>query len=178
MMVRGWIFGLVFLALGCQEEGIRVLRVPKPAPKRTLAIIVPRSDATWFLKLNGPGDAVAADAATFREFGTSIQFSDGDPPMRYTTPKDWRIDDSPAAKGGMFPRFVTFRTTNDSEVIVTKLGPEAGAVLPNVNRWRGEVNLNPIAESELPPLIEPIEIGGTKATFVDVNGTPKAPEGR
>lgn len=181
MTVRGWIVGLVFLAIGCQDEGVRVLRVPKPPARQTIAIIVPRTDAAWFLKLNGPADAVAADETAFREFSSSVLFQDGDPPMKYTVPQGWKLDESEAAKGGMFRRFATYRTSNDSEVIITKLGAEANAVLPNVNRWRGEVGLEPIAESELDKLVTTIDVGGTKSTLVHVNGRSKIdkkPEGR
>jgi hypothetical protein len=170
MIGRSFIFGLCIGLLGCQDEGIRVLHVAKPPPKRTLAFIIPRPDATWFLKLNGPADAVTIDAPAFREFGTSIQFINGEPPIRYAVPPSWRSQDT--QPGGMFKRYATFHTENNCEVIVTQLGPGSGEVLPNVNRWRGEVGLGSVTESELGQIVEPIEIAGAKATFVNVDGQP------
>jgi hypothetical protein len=175
MIGQGWIVGLLIVVLGCQDEGVRVLHVTKPPTRRTLAVIIPRSDATWFIKLNGPADAVAADAAAFREFGGSVQFTDGKPPIRYTLPQGWRADGSGPTKGGIVDRFASFRTQNDSEVLVTRLGAEANSVLLNVNRWRGEVGLNPVTASDLDQIVEPVEIGGAKSTFVNVNELPNTP---
>jgi hypothetical protein len=46
-------------------------------------------------------------------------------------------------------------------------GPMMADPIANVKRWRGEVGLPPISDAELAKTIEPIEVGGVEAKFVD-----------
>jgi hypothetical protein len=48
-------------------------------------------------------------------------------------------------------------------------GP-AGGVLPNVNRWRGQLGLPTITEKSLPSLLAPLDLPDTKANLVDMTG--------
>jgi hypothetical protein len=45
--------------------------------QRTLAVAVPHGGATWFFKMTGPADLVAAERQTFEAFVTSVRFPDG-----------------------------------------------------------------------------------------------------
>jgi len=44
-------------------------------------------------------------------------------------------------------------------------------VLPNVNRWRGQIGLAPVAEAELASFSRELTVGGEKATVIDLTGT-------
>jgi hypothetical protein len=48
-------------------------------------------------------------------------------------------------------------------------GP-AGGLLPNVNRWRGQLGLPAITEKALAPLLAPLDLPDTKAKLVDMTG--------
>jgi hypothetical protein len=43
-----------------------------------------------------------------------------------------------------------------------------------VNRWRGQVGLPPVGESDLPALLKPLDVAGGKATLVDMTGQSPA----
>jgi len=57
-----------------------------------------------------------------------------------------------------------------AEVNVATMGGTGGGVLPNVNRWRGQLGLNAIAEGDLTQLAQPLDVPGGKATLVDFEG--------
>ncbi|MBX7106342.1 MAG: hypothetical protein K1X57_19850 [Gemmataceae bacterium] len=155
---------------GCRDDRIESRRVPKPRPvaRRTVAALVPKPDAVWFFKLSGPADFVTADEERFRTFLGSVQFAD-DPPVKTATPDGWRIDAGGGkSAGSMVARYLTLRTPQGNEVIVTKLGPESADVLPNVNRWRKEIGLAPIEAGDLAQCTRPITVGASPGVWVDL----------
>jgi len=65
-------------------------------------------------------------------------------------------------------RYVVKDGANEAEVSVTELGGDAGGPLANVNRWRGQIGLGPFSQDELVKIATPLEVGGAKATLVDL----------
>ncbi len=162
---------LVLAALaGCgSPEEIRRYSVQKPEKPavRLLAAVLNGGDKVWFVKLTGKPDAVEARKAEFEAFVGSMTFAAGNPPVTYTVPAGWR-----EVPGKQQFRHATFAVGPDNlELIVTPLGPEAGALKPNVDRWRGQIGLPPIPEAELPTVTHAAELGGKKVTIVDMTGS-------
>ncbi|HZI31084.1 MAG TPA: hypothetical protein VFF11_02015, partial [Candidatus Binatia bacterium] len=58
-------------------------------------------------------------------------------------------------------------------VNVSSLNGDGGGLLANVNRWRRQLGLGPIAESDLAKL-QAIDTGSGKAALVDISGTNPA----
>ncbi len=57
-------------------------------------------------------------------------------------------------------------------VNVSQLAGEGGGLLANVNRWRRQLGLPPLAqEEELPNLVSALTVPGGQAQVVDFNGT-------
>jgi len=57
-----------------------------------------------------------------------------------------------------------------ADVSVVPLPGEAGSDLDNVNRWRGQVGLPPVAAEELPKLIQTVEIAHQQAPLYEQAG--------
>jgi hypothetical protein len=57
------------------------------------------------------------------------------------------------------------------EVTVSRFPGDTGGLLANVNRWRGQVGLEPVREQDLGQCSAPLELPEGKATLVDVSGT-------
>lgn len=173
---------LVMVA-GCGEDDIRRYQVQRleplklPAKKqsfrpnqRLLAAIVPGSDKTWFFKLVGPLELVNAQAETFDGFVRSIHFHD-DQAIDWTVPDGWR------QQPGSPTRFATFHIGPEDqpmELTVMPLGREAGSLLDNVNRWRGQLGLPPIAEPELGAITRELKTDHLTTTVVEIT-TPTGP---
>lgn len=166
MRRRSVVFGLLaalVAATGCTEGGVRERTVPKPTSRavRLLAVIVPRGEATWFLKLSGPADAVRDAEPAFRAFAESMRFDDKGEPA-WTDPAGWQSVESSKE------RHATFRTPGGLEAQVNTFPGKVGTVLSNVNRWRGQIGLSPIGEKELPAFVSEVTAAGAKATWVDL----------
>jgi hypothetical protein len=60
----------------------------------------------------------------------------------------------------------------DAIVSISVFPGDVGGTFANVNRWRGQMGLGPIDESELATSISSVDVGnGVKGTLVDFNGT-------
>jgi hypothetical protein len=65
-----------------------------------------------------------------------------------------------------------FLTSGDvgakADVSVAVIPGEGGGLLPNVNRWRGQIGLEPIEAGDLPKQTSTVEVGTAKGTVLDV----------
>lgn len=94
-------------------------------------------------------------------------------PLRWSRPAGWT--ELPA--GGM--RKAIFRTGPEgAEVSVVALGGAAGGLLSNVNRWRGQIGLDPIDEAGLSDLSEKIRSPAGELVLVDFTGKGPSPRSR
>lgn len=91
-----------------------------------------------------------------------------DAPKFAAPPKDWA-----KAPNSIFS-VATFRIMDGdqrAEVTVSPLGGPAGGQLANVNRWRSQVGLKPVADQdELDKLMQAAEVDGQKGQLVDLDG--------
>jgi len=70
----------------------------------------------------------------------------------WTKPEGWIDGRSSAMRMASFA--IPLAGGNAADVSLTKLGGLAGGLLANVNRWRGQIGLAPIAEEELSDLVK------------------------
>jgi hypothetical protein len=103
------------------------------------------------------------------QFVKSIQFSKDRP--EWALPEGWK--EEPASK----MRFATLRIATDEgplETTVIPLPTGPGKieeyVLSNVNRWREQVKLPPLAEEELPANVVKFDLDGETAWLVNLVG--------
>lgn len=178
-------------AVGCSKpEGIQHYTVRKPpaidrpaeaaaesqptpaeAKDRTLAAIVSHGEQGWFFKLTGPKDSVGAQGEPFTNFLKTVHFNaEGKP--EWTLPEGWQ------ARPGSDIRFATLVIPAQGkplELSVTALpkppGDDENYALVNINRWRGQLRLPPIALADLPQESTQLDVGGTTATLVNLLGT-------
>lgn len=197
---RFWLLLFTFgtglaLVAGCEKpERISKYTVDKPPPieepkqpataeagqpageptDRTVAAIVPLAEQGWFFKLTGPKDAVQARAEDFSAFVKSVRFSPEGKP-EWSLPEGWKEND------GSQIRFATIiipaaAGENDkpleiSVTVLPKSGDDADYILVNVNRWRNQLKLPPIAKEQLPGESTQLDLGGKTATLVNLLGT-------
>lgn len=87
--------------------------------------------------------------------------------LKYETPEGWK----PGRSGGM--RKAAFNITaggESGEVTIIDLAKAASPLLPNINRWRGQVGLKDISEADLPKESEQLKAGDLEATYVKLIG--------
>ncbi|MCA9275835.1 MAG: hypothetical protein KDA29_07410 [Phycisphaerales bacterium] len=75
-----------------------------------------------------------------------------DPRFPWAAPEGWVLDETPRQM-----RIATYMTPTESgqqEIAVTRFAGRVGGELANINRWRGQMGLAPISESQLDDNIE------------------------
>lgn len=94
--------------------------------------------------------------------------------LEWVLPMEWT---SELNQGGM--RYATLRPKGSEkvDVSVVPLGGAAGGELANVNRWRGQIGLEPITDKERVALRTQIKSQTGPVTVFDLNN-PKNPTGR
>jgi len=141
-----------------------------------LGAIVPHEELLWFFKLSGSKDAVAKQAPAFESFVQSVHFAKNAAPA-WELPPGWH------EQPGNQMRYATIQITSEPaspddpplELSVSKLGRPPGAsseyLLPNINRWRGQLSLPPIEAEDLPKETRTLKLVEGTATLVDLLGT-------
>jgi len=60
-----------------------------------------------------------------------------------------------------------------ANVTITTFPGNVGGTLANVNRWRGQLGLEPVEQSDLPKMASSLDVLGGKAMLVDMTGSDK-----
>lgn len=137
-----------------------------PADAETIfAAVLPLGSETWYFKLTGPSaklrksgsEVLIAFLSEVRIVGgqaappaPSAPAAPGVPEINVTAPEGWE-----ASKGSSM-RVASFAIKGEggatADVSVIPLPGDSGSVLENVNRWRGQVQLPPLAAADDPKL--------------------------
>ena len=166
--------------------------------KRILGVIQQRNGTTWFFKMTGDAELVEQQKPQFTAFLKSLTFTavaqpgglppghpaiggaDQNAPMMsagpagagkpaWTVPAGWQ--EVPAAQFLLAEYSIAGASGAKAEVNVAELSGNGGGVLPNVNRWRGQIGLDPVDEAGLAKLTTTLDVAGGQATLVDMTGT-------
>ena len=168
--------------------------------ERILGVIQHRDGMAWFYKMTGDADLVEQQKPAFVEFLKSLNFGAAAPtqaempaanpaaggdmgallsaaaPAASANKPNWQV---PAGwqevSGGQF-LVAKFTLAGDSgataDVNVSSSPGDGGGLAANVNRWRGQLGLNPFNEMELAHINPTMDLpGGGHLTIVDFTGT-------
>lgn len=150
---------------------------PAAQTDRIIGAIVPQGARTWFFKMSGPQEAVSEQMPPFLEFVGSLRFPDGE-----AGAPTWSLPEGWSEETGSGMRQATIHITNIDpalEMSVIQLpsdgGDPEGYLLANVNRWRGQLGLPPVAQSELfdssrTEEVLKVPVDGGEATLVNLVG--------
>jgi hypothetical protein len=182
-----WLLAACTLAAlaGCwRVEPIRTYTVPKqvrpaarqvPEVDRMLAAYVASGDRAWFFKLVGPKEPVAALEEDFRKLVESVRFDPAGKaswklPSGWTQlPGDGELRVATLVVSGDEPPEVTVVTLTG----YTNVAPQEFA-LNNLNRWRGQMQLDPIDYVDLNDAIEEFNVDGKPAVLANLAGEFKS----
>lgn len=91
-----------------------------------------------------------------------LEAEETDTQLSYQAPGDWRAKPSDAM------RIASFEAGSGGDVSIVHLGGDGGGLLENVNRWRRQLALAPIAENQLNSTLSPVTIGGEKGALLNL----------
>jgi hypothetical protein len=142
-----------------------------------LAAIIPQGKWTWFFKLSGPDNLVVQQQEQFTALLKSVQFV-GQPPQ-----PTWNLPDGWHQLGPSGMRFATIEFKagqRNLEVTVIPLESQGDIDeyrLGNINRWRGQLGLPPVAaitpttEHDSSSSVQQFKLGDSSlVTLVDLVG--------
>jgi len=91
----------------------------------------------------------------------------GGPELRWKTPPGWK--EQPGQSAFRVAGFTVAAAEGSGEVTITRFPGGVGGLLANINRWRGQVGLQPVADVAQQPL-EPLEVDALPAQLLDLVG--------
>jgi len=156
-----------------------------------LAMLTADDGGLWVFKMTGHADLVQQQKQQFEQFLKSISMEkaapsaispsastnlkhvpgadESEPPKKpnWQVPAGWK--EQPATQM-LLAKFLLEDGGHTAEVTVTAFPGDAGGLLGNVNRWRVQIGLKAIAETELTKSVDSMDLAGTRATLVDMSG--------
>ena len=155
------------------------------ARQRILVAMLAHGPMSWFFKMTGEDAVVTSQKDNFIQFLKSISFVENAPAEMAAVPAPqtenqnagsiWTIPSGwqplPPSQFLLAEFSISGANGKKADVNVAELGGEGGGLLPNVNRWRGQLGLSPAAENDLPLMTQSLDVPGGQATLVDLTGT-------
>ncbi len=161
---------------------------------RMLTAYLHQANRTWFFKLAGPSHLVETEKASFLRFLESVNFNKIQQELQSRTPHQtaspnlqtaalrsrkmpqWEAPaswQSASPKSSMqLARFhLSHPKEGDAEITVSVLSGDGGGLLPNVNRWRRQINLPPLELESLGNVTRQLDLKDErKGVLVDITG--------
>jgi hypothetical protein len=169
--------------------------------RKIVAVILHHGGETWFFKMMGDSALVTTQQNGFADFLKSVRFpatetaaapmeasaapfadSSAPPPLaaaplvskpKWTLPPGWQEQSAGGMREGSF---LVVEGGNKADVSVVTLNGEAGGILSNINRWRGQLSLPDITGEEIESLTTKIPVNGDTAAVVDIVSEAPAPD--
>ncbi len=157
---RGRVGGAAFLLLalllaGCQKTEVTSVRVPKEKDVELPVTVAAGATAT------APAGMAATPVAAAAGSG-----------LTWSAPAGWPAKPLSTMRKGSYT--VPGAAGAEADLSITAFPGAVGGELANVNRWRGQVGLPPVAEGELEAAVARVAQNGLAFTVVDLAGADTA----
>jgi hypothetical protein len=183
------------VAIGADQGKLFDMVSEKPigeskTPTRIVIAMLTKDGTSWFFKMTGDDSIVRDQKPAFVQFLKSITFQPAVQPIQFArapralstnskqTPREnsekpiWIVpagwQEVPA--GQMLVAKFLISGDNGAKAELN-VGAAGGGLLFNINRWRGQLGLAPLQETDLEKQLQPLDVAGGKAMLVDMAGT-------
>lgn len=146
---------------GCRPAKVTSYRVPKETPEPLPPIL------TGALPSGSAASAGSADNMA----STAVPTATGTG-LTWTAPAEWKPKAASAMRKGSFS--VLGAGGAEADLSITAFPGDVGGTLANVNRWRGQLQLPPLGETELGQTMTHLDLEGLHADVVEFASTPAA----
>jgi hypothetical protein len=154
-------FASLTLALtACRKAEIASYRVPKEKEREAPAM--PAAPAS------APAPTSPTDMAS-----TAVPTAAGTG-LTWSAPTHWKPKPASSMRKGSYA--ISGEGGPDADLSITAFPGDVGGELANLNRWRAQIQLPPIAESELTSATTHADINGLHLTVVDITGGGATPQ--
>lgn len=146
----------VFTA-GCQKGKIESYRIPK------------EKDPEMPIANSGPATANQDSAPSGGSMATTAVLTAEGAELTWSAPAEWKPKQASAMRKGSYT--VPGNGGADGDLSITAFPGDVGGELANVNRWRGQVQLPPVAQADLASVVQRVAGNGLEFGVVDAAGT-------
>ncbi|MGA2869386.1 MAG: Ig-like domain-containing protein [Verrucomicrobiota bacterium] len=159
--------------------------------QRMMVAMLTRGSTSWFFKITGEDSFVVSQKDVFLQFLKSVSFSENTAAHNmsapfaaapapaagqnenansiWTVPPGWQ---SMPPSQFLLAQYLVQDGDARAEVNISELAGEGGGLLANVNRWRGQLGLPPIAqEDDFSKMVDSVVVPGGQGELVDMTGT-------
>jgi hypothetical protein len=152
MLIRPAVVALACLVLlpACREAKVASYRVPKEQPEPLPPI------------LTGGVSMPAANSPDMAATAVPTAAGEG---LSWSAPTHWKPKPASAMRKGSFS--VPGDNGAEADLSITAFPGQVGGELANINRWRGQIQLPPISEADLPASTTRVTQGGLNFVIVD-----------
>lgn len=155
-------FALILLAAmallpACRDAKVASYRVPKETPEPLPPMLtgaVPSTPAN-----PAPGGDMASTAVTTATGAA----------LTWTAPPHWKSKSASAMRKGSYS--VSGPDDKEADMAITAFPGDVGGNVANVNRWRGQLELAPLPESEVGAALKHVDIGDLHVDVVEFANT-------
>ena len=176
--------------IGTREfEWIRLEEQRTEETKKTVLLALYRKDSqTWLFPFIGGRDLVDAELENFSLFLESTVLRAGTQPIRALSQSvspspppapsgpiapDWSIPSNWTPGQASSMRLASYKVNdgqgNELDFSVTSFPGDVGGLLANVNRWLGQIGVQPTDDEGLKEFVRPITIDGIPAQLVEAS---------
>jgi hypothetical protein len=143
--------------VGCRKATVESYRVPKEKDPEMPAVASAAPAGT-----DSPAPAASGSAMA----NTAVPTADG-AALTWSAPAGWKAKPASAMRKGSFS---VPGDGGEADLSITAFPGDVGGELANVNRWRGQVQLAPIAQADLASNVQRVEANGLSFGVVDLAG--------
>jgi hypothetical protein len=154
--------------------------------QRMMVAMLTRGSTSWFFKITGEDSFVVSQKDVFLQFLKSVSFNTAAPNISsaapvvaagqndnansiWTVPSGWQA--VPPSQF-LLAQYLVQDGDARAEVNISELAGEGGGLLANLNRWRGQLGLPPIAqEDDFSKMVDSVVVPGGQGELVDMTGT-------
>ncbi len=157
------LIALTVFGHGCSKNEITTYRVPKEATP-------PQAGTTTGgqpTAADAPGTPSAAPGATPGMADTAVTTASG-AALVWTAPPHWTAKPAGSMRKGSY---AIKGDGGEADLAITAFPGDVGGDLANLNRWRGQIQLPPVAQAEFEAATQHLDRNGLHITVVDAVGT-------
>jgi hypothetical protein len=155
---------LALLFPGCRRAEVSSYRVPKEKDQAMPAAVADNSAPAAPSSPNAP----MAPAAGAGMAATPVATASG-AGLKWTAPANWQAKAASAMRKGSYT--VPGEGGATADLSITAFPGDVGGEAANVNRWRGQVSLQPFGDAEAAAAVTRITANGLTIGVVDFAGT-------
>jgi hypothetical protein len=160
----GFLIALALLFAACRDAKVSAYRVPKEKDPEMPGMSADSAGA--------PNDS--SPASVGRDMaGMAVTAAHGDD-LTWTAPTHWKVKPASAMRKGSYT--VPGEGGAEADLSITAFPGTVGGELANLNRWRGQLHLPPLAEVDLGGEVTRLEQNNLKFAIVDFVATGENPQ--